>query len=61
MIVFSKSGSLVPWGWIEASTKGSVLLFATSELEYRLLLSGLSPGAAGILGGMGGGLAVLFI
>jgi hypothetical protein len=48
---------LVPWGWIEASTKGSVLLFATSELEYNLRVAGFSPGEAGILGGMGGGLA----
>ena len=53
---------LVPWGWIEASTKGSVLLFATSELEYRFRAIGLTPAGAGILGGMGGGIAVcLFI
>jgi hypothetical protein len=35
-----------------------VLLFAASELEYRFRADfGLSPAAAGILGGMGGGIA----
>lgn len=50
---------LVPWAWIEAGTKGGVLLFAASETE-RLLTSpsvGLSRGAAGVLAGMAGGLA----
>lgn len=48
---------LIPWAWIEASTKGAVLLFATSELEFHLQAAGLGVGAAGILGGMGGGIA----
>jgi hypothetical protein len=49
---------LVPWAWIEASTKGGVLLFAASELE-RVAKDrfGLSTTTAGILAGMGGGIA----
>ncbi|KAF9331700.1 hypothetical protein BG006_005451 [Podila minutissima] len=48
---------LIPWAWIEASTKGAVLIFAAGEIEYVALNSGVSPFAAGLLGGMGGGLA----
>ncbi|KAF8983242.1 Mitochondrial DNA replication protein yhm2 [Entomortierella lignicola] len=48
---------LIPWAWIEASTKGAVLIFSASEIEYVALNSGISPFAAGLLGGMGGGLA----
>ncbi|TPX42423.1 hypothetical protein SeMB42_g04949 [Synchytrium endobioticum] len=48
---------LIPWAWIEAATKGAVLMFAASELEYHFLSMGFSGGAAGILGGMGGGIA----
>lgn len=49
---------LVPWAWIEASTKGGVLLFASSEID-RVLQGrfGMSSSAAGILSGMGGGIA----
>jgi hypothetical protein len=48
---------LIPWAWIEAATKGAVLFFAASELEYRCRLLGASTPVAGILGGMGGGIA----
>ncbi|KAG0205777.1 hypothetical protein BGX28_002700 [Mortierella sp. GBA30] len=48
---------MIPWAWIEASTKGAVLIFAASEIEYVALGSGVSPFAAGLIGGMGGGLA----
>ncbi len=51
---------LVPWAWIEASTKGGILLLASSEIEHRLRSAAvplLSPSAIGILSGMGGGLA----
>lgn len=48
---------LIPWAWIEASTKGAVLLFTASEIESAAVKGGLSPGAAGLLGGMGGGIA----
>jgi hypothetical protein len=43
--------------WIEASTKGGVLLFTASEIETATTTMGINPAAAGLLGGMGGGIA----
>jgi len=43
--------------WIEASTKGAVLLFTAAEVEGTALSAGINPGAAGLLGGMTGGIA----
>ena len=43
--------------WIEASTKGAVLLFVASEAEYYTRNAGASSFVAGITGGMAGGLA----
>lgn len=48
---------LIPWAWIEASTKGAVLLFTASEVESATVKMGVSPGLAGLLGGMTGGIA----
>ncbi|EGO05171.1 hypothetical protein SERLA73DRAFT_174135 [Serpula lacrymans var. lacrymans S7.3] len=48
---------LIPWAWIEASTKGGVLLFTASEIETAGERVGISPAVAGLLGGMGGGVA----
>ncbi|KAI9291715.1 mitochondrial carrier [Neoconidiobolus thromboides FSU 785] len=48
---------LIPWAWIEASTKGGVLMFASSEIDYHARSYGLSSAASGLLGGMGGGIA----
>lgn len=49
---------LIPWAWIEASTKGGVLLFASSEIDHFLKSKlNLSNSSAGILSGMGGGIA----
>jgi hypothetical protein len=49
---------LIPWAWIEASTKGGVLLFASSEIDYHLKTKfGMSPSWSGVISGMGGGLA----
>ena len=49
---------LIPWAWIEASTKGGILLFASSEIDHFLKYKmNLSPSAAGIFSGMGGGVA----
>ncbi|KAI0094772.1 putative YHM2-protein of the mitochondrial carrier family [Irpex rosettiformis] len=48
---------LIPWAWIEASTKGAVLLFTASEIETATVALGVNPAAAGLLGGMGGGIA----
>lgn len=43
--------------WIEASTKGAVLLFVASEAEFYARRAGAAPFLAGISGGMAGGLA----
>lgn len=48
---------LIPWAWIEASSKGAVLLFVASEAEYYARSFGAAPFVAGISGGMVGGLA----
>ncbi|KAL4402182.1 Mitochondrial DNA replication protein Yhm2 [Malassezia pachydermatis] len=47
---------LIPWAWIEASTKGSVLMFTSSEVQHVAKSFGMGPGAAGLLGGMTGGI-----
>jgi hypothetical protein len=48
---------LIPWAWIEASTKGAILLWSSSEIEYGVKKSfGIGNSAASILGGMGGGI-----
>ncbi|KAL2890921.1 Mitochondrial DNA replication protein YHM2 [Ceratocystis lukuohia] len=46
---------LIPWAWIEASTKGAVLLFVASEAEYYARVAGASNFGAGITGGIAGG------
>ncbi|KAH8595968.1 mitochondrial carrier domain-containing protein [Bisporella sp. PMI_857] len=55
--VFGFYQGLIPWAWIEASTKGAVLLFVASEAEYYAKTFGASNFVAGISGGMLGGLA----
>ncbi|WFD31618.1 hypothetical protein MSPP1_002657 [Malassezia sp. CBS 17886] len=47
---------LIPWAWIEASTKGAVLLFTASEVQQMASGLGCGPGAAGLVGGMTGGI-----
>ncbi|KAI4526342.1 mitochondrial carrier domain-containing protein [Schizophyllum commune] len=47
---------LIPWAWIEASTKGAVLIFTASEVESKTLEWGINPAAAGLIGGMSGGI-----
>jgi hypothetical protein len=48
---------LIPWAWIEASTKGAVLLFVATEAEYYAKAAGANNFVSGISGGMVGGLA----
>ncbi|PSS09187.1 hypothetical protein M430DRAFT_146854 [Amorphotheca resinae ATCC 22711] len=48
---------LIPWAWIEASTKGAVLLFVASEAEYYARTFGANDFTAGISGGVIGGVA----
>ncbi|KAK9467518.1 mitochondrial carrier domain-containing protein [Lipomyces arxii] len=52
---------LIPWAWIEASTKGAVLLFVSSEVEYRALNYGTGHFLAGMTGGFVGGLAQAYL
>ncbi|KAH0837100.1 mitochondrial DNA replication protein YHM2 [Fonsecaea monophora] len=55
--VFGFYQGLIPWAWIEASTKGAVLLFVASEAEYYAKTFGANNFLAGITGGMVGGMA----
>ncbi|KAF2024978.1 mitochondrial carrier [Setomelanomma holmii] len=55
--VFGFYQGLIPWAWIEASTKGAVLLFVASEAEFYAKSFGAPNFVAGISGGMVGGLA----
>jgi len=48
---------LIPWAWIEAISKGAVLLYSSSEVEYYSQRAGASKTMAGLLGGMFGGVA----
>lgn len=53
---------LIPWAWIEASTKGAVLLFVSAEAEYVAKANlGFGNFAAGISGGVIGGLAQAYL
>lgn len=52
---------LIPWAWVEASTKGAVLLAVMTEGEYRFRVLGASPFVAGIGGGMLGGLSQAYL
>lgn len=52
---------LIPWAWIEASTKGAVLLFTAAEIETVSVTAGINPAVAGLLGGMGGGIAQAYL
>lgn len=55
--VFGFYQGLIPWAWIEASSKGAVLIFTAGEIEKVALNGGFSSSVAGLLGGMGGGIA----
>ena len=46
---------LIPWAWLEAGTKGGVILLSSSFIEENATRMGASKGVAGLLGGSGGG------
>ncbi|CCH60581.1 hypothetical protein TBLA_0D00730 [Henningerozyma blattae CBS 6284] len=46
---------LIPWAWIEACTKGGILLFVSSEVEYRARVANAGNFMSGIVGGITGG------
>lgn len=52
---------LIPWAWIEASSKGAVLLAVMTEGEYQFRVLGASPFVSGIGGGMLGGLSQAYL
>lgn len=55
--VFNRDELMSAQAWIEASTKGAVLVFAATEIEEKTLGMGVNPAVAGLLGGMTGGVA----
>ena len=61
--IYSRGGvagfyqGLIPWAWIEASTKGAVLLFTAAEVEKVAASMGISQATGGLLGGISGGVA----
>lgn len=59
--IFGFFQGLIPWAWIEGSTKGAVLLFVSAESEYRYRRFGLNNFFAGIMGGITGGLAQAYM
>lgn len=59
--VFGFYQGLIPWAWIEASTKGAVLLFVSAEAEYHFKKLGLNNFGAGIMGGISGGVAQAYL
>ncbi|KAJ8144869.1 hypothetical protein OXX80_010310 [Metschnikowia pulcherrima] len=66
-LVWSRGGvlgfyqGLIPWAWIEASTKGAVLLFVSAEAEYRYRSLGFNGFLAGMAGGVTGGVAQAYL
>ncbi|MBW0487503.1 hypothetical protein O181_027218 [Austropuccinia psidii MF-1] len=53
---------LIPWAWIESSSSGAILLFTAAELESLSVdRLNLSPFAAGLIGGCGGGIAQAYL
>lgn len=66
-LVWSRGGvlgfyqGLIPWAWIEASTKGAVLLFVSAEAEYQFQRLGANHFLAGMGGGISGGLAQAYL
>lgn len=52
---------LIPWAWIEASTKGGVLLFTATEIEDACEAMHVHPFFAGLAGGCGGGIAQAYV
>jgi hypothetical protein len=59
--VFGFYQGLIPWAWIEASTKGAVLLFVSAEAEYHFKKLGANNFGAGIGGGVIGGVAQAYL
>ncbi|GAW15242.1 hypothetical protein ANO14919_046510 [Xylariales sp. No.14919] len=53
---------LIPWAWIEASTKGSILILTSTEVEhYAKTKLGTGNEIAGVLAGVAGGAAQAYL
>ncbi|GAA6006215.1 uncharacterized protein JCM10292_000024 [Rhodotorula paludigena] len=52
---------LIPWAWIESATTGGILLFTASAVESWAVEHGVKPGAAGLYGGVAGGIAQAYL
>ncbi|GKT72570.1 mitochondrial dna replication protein [Colletotrichum tofieldiae] len=60
---------LIPWilteklvqAWIEASTKGAILVLTSTEVEYYARSHGLGHSTAGVLGGVVGGASQAYL
>ncbi|KAF9876535.1 hypothetical protein CkaCkLH20_05943 [Colletotrichum karsti] len=52
---------LIPWAWIEASTKGAILVLTSTEVEFYAKRSGLGTEVAGVLGGIVGGASQAYL
>ena len=53
---------LIPWAWLEASTKGAILILSSTEVERwsgKYLNAG--PALCGVLGGVAGGAAQAYL
>lgn len=53
---------LIPWAWLEASTKGAILILTSSEVAYHSTQTfGLAPAVGATLGGIAGGAAQSYL
>lgn len=58
----SSSTNFLSQAWLEASTKGAILIVASTEIEYHARTKlGASPTVCGILGGISGGVAQSYL
>ncbi|CAG7939964.1 unnamed protein product [Penicillium olsonii] len=53
---------LIPWAWLEASTKGAILIVVSTETEFHARTKlNASPTTCGVLGGIAGGVAQSYL
>ncbi|KAL4798360.1 mitochondrial carrier domain-containing protein [Aspergillus venezuelensis] len=54
---------LIPWAWLEASTKGAILVLTASEVEHLMQTNFPKASSAwgGVLGGISGGIAQAYL
>ncbi|RYP59900.1 hypothetical protein DL769_008342 [Monosporascus sp. CRB-8-3] len=53
---------LIPWAWLEASTKGAILILTSTEVEYySKYYFCVSDSIAGVLGGIVGGASQAYL